>query len=70
VSPRGSLALFRTAQARARIGGRDHVLPEDVRAMAAPVLAHRLVLETKAKYAGERPARIIEDALTAVPVPR
>ena len=70
VSPRGSLALFRTAQARARIDGRDHVLPEDVRAMAAPVLAHRLVLETKAKYAGERPARIIEDALAAVPVPR
>ncbi|MDQ3813614.1 MAG: MoxR family ATPase, partial [Armatimonadota bacterium] len=49
ISPRGSLALYRTAQARARLAGRDHVLPEDVRSLALPVLAHRLMLDTKAK---------------------
>ncbi|MGD0090931.1 MAG: MoxR family ATPase, partial [Planctomycetota bacterium] len=48
ISPRGSLALYRTAQARARTLARDYVLPEDVRALAAPVLAHRMMLETKA----------------------
>ena len=70
LSPRGSLALYRTAQARARVEGRDHVLPEDVRALAVPVLAHRVVLNTKAKYGGARPAQIIEEALGKVPVPR
>ena len=70
LSPRGSLALYRTAQARAAIDGRDYVLPEDVRALAVPVLAHRLGLDTKAKYGGVLPTQIIEDALAEVPVPR
>ncbi|MBI2829692.1 MAG: MoxR family ATPase [Chloroflexi bacterium] len=43
-SPRGSLALFHTAQARALLHGRDYVLPDDVKALAEPVLAHRLIL--------------------------
>jgi MoxR-like ATPase len=70
ISPRGTLALYRTAQVRARLAGRDYVLPEDIRALAVPVLAHRLMLETKAKYGGLRPAKIVEDLLEQVPVPR
>ncbi len=70
ISPRGSLALYRTAQARARVEGRDHVLPEDVRALAGPVLAHRLVPDTKAKYAGVTGASLVEEALAKTPVPR
>ena len=54
ISPRGSLMLYRTAQARARLEGRDFVLPEDVRALAVPVLAHRIMLDTKAKYGGSQ----------------
>ncbi len=70
ISPRGSLALHRTAQARATMLGRDFVLPEDVQVLAAPVLAHRLALDTKAKYAGARNETIIEEALEKVEVPR
>jgi MoxR-like ATPase len=70
ISPRGSLALYRTAQARARVEGREHVLPEDIRALAVPVLAHRIMLDTKAKYGGVRAQNIIEEALQKVPVPR
>jgi MoxR-like ATPase len=70
ISPRGSLALYRTAQARARMEGRDHILPEDVRALAIPVLAHRIMLDTKAKYGGLRPHNIIQEILEKVPVPR
>jgi MoxR-like ATPase len=70
ISPRGSLALYRTAQARARTLARDYVLPEDVRALAVPVLAHRMMLDTKARYSGVRLAVIIEEILEKVPVPR
>jgi len=70
VSPRGSLALYRTAQASAMLQGRDFVTPDDVRSMAASVLSHRVVLETKAKYAGQRTDQIIAEALEKIPVPR
>lgn len=70
ISPRGSLALYRTAQARATLEGRDYVLPEDVRALAVPVLAHRLMLDTKARYGGALPEGIIGEILSSVPVPR
>lgn len=70
ISTRGSLTLYRTAQAFARLQGRDHVLPEDVKAMAIPVLAHRIILDTKTRYGGVRPAAIVEDILETVPVPR
>jgi MoxR-like ATPase len=70
ISPRGSLALYRTSQARARMEGRDHVLPEDARALAIPVLAHRIMLDTKAKYGGVRPQNVIQEVLEKVPVPR
>ena len=70
ISPRGSLALYRTAQARALIEGRDYVDPSDVRALAIPVLAHRVMLDTKAKYGGTRTRNVIEDAIEKIPVPR
>ena len=70
VSPRGSLALYRAAQARALLEGREYALPEDIRALAAPVLAHRIALDTKARYGGITASGIIEEALTQTPVPR
>ncbi len=70
VSPRGSLALYRTAQARALVDDRDYVLPEDVRALAVPVLAHRILLDTKARYGGASSAAVIEELLDRVPPPR
>ena len=70
VSPRGSLTLYRTAQVRAFLECRDYVLPEDVRALAVPVLAHRMLLETKAKYGGVLPEQIVEELLDKTPVPR
>jgi len=70
LSPRGSLTLYRTAQARARMSGRDYATPDDVRALAVPVLAHRLQLDTKARYGGVLPQHVIEEALQRLPVPR
>jgi MoxR-like ATPase len=70
LSPRGSLTLYRTAQARARMNGRDYATPDDVRALAVPVLAHRVLLDTKARYGGVLPQHIIEEALQRVAVPR
>ena len=70
ISPRGSLTLFRAAQARAKMQGRDFVLPDDVRALAVPVLAHRILLDTRSKYGGALPHQIIEEALQKTPVPR
>lgn len=70
LSPRGSLALYRTAQARARCEGRDFVTPDDIRALAGPVLAHRIMLDTKSKYGGLGPRQVITDIMEKVPVPR
>ena len=70
ISTRGSLILYRVAQARAWRDGRDFVLPEDARALAAPVLAHRLVLDTKARYGGVQQETIIQELLESTPVPR
>lgn len=70
LSPRGSLALYRTSQARAWWHGRDYVLPEDVRALAEPVLAHRLVLDTKARYSGATGNDVVQELLQSVVVPR
>lgn len=70
ISPRGSLALYRTAQACACLAGRDYVLPEDVRTMAAPVLTHRMMLDTKSRYGGILASHILEEALEKTAVPR
>ena len=68
-SPRGSLALYRAVQAHAFSHGRDYTTPDDVRAMAGPVLAHRLVLDTKARYSGTTKESVIEELLGRVEVP-
>jgi MoxR-like ATPase len=70
ISPRGSLALFRAAQAKALLEGRDYVEPTDIQTLAVPTLAHRVMLDTKSKYGGARPRTIVEDALEKTPVPR
>lgn len=70
ISPRGSLALYRMSQSRAAIEGRDFVLPDDVRALAVPVLAHRVLLDTKSRYGGALPQTIIEEAMDKTPLPR
>ncbi|RMG33533.1 MAG: MoxR family ATPase [Planctomycetota bacterium] len=69
VSPRGSLLLFRSAQAHALLDGRNYVLPDDVRAMATHVLSHRLVLTSQSRYAGVDKTEVIEEILHRVPVP-
>jgi MoxR-like ATPase len=70
VSPRGSLALYRTAQAAALLSNRSYALPEDIRDHAGPVLAHRIMLDTKAKYAGADAQGIIAEIVDRTPVPR
>lgn len=68
-SPRGSLALFRAAQARAFLRGRAYVVPDDVQALAVPTLAHRLVLRPDAQLEGWTPEAVVEDVLRRVRVP-
>ena len=67
-SPRGALTLFRMTQSRAFLSGRDYAIPEDVKAVAVPVLAHRLALDTKAKYSGVQKEDVVREILDAVPV--
>ena len=68
-SPRASIALFRAAQARAAIQGREYVLPDDVKRQAPAVLGHRLFLDADAQMRGRTPAAIVTEILGRVPVP-
>ncbi len=68
-SPRGALALHRAVQARALLQGRSFAVPDDVKALVAPVLAHRLVLTAQARLRGESPAGVLAQLLESVPVP-
>jgi MoxR-like ATPase len=68
-SPRAGIALLRVAKARALSERRDYVTPDDVKAIAAPVLAHRLILAPEARSAGLSPADLVADALSHTPVP-
>ncbi len=68
VSPRGTLALLRSVQAYAMINGRGYVIPEDIKELAVPVLAHRLVLQGGHGLSGET-ANIIKNILESVAVP-
>lgn len=70
VSPRGALALLAVARSRALMEGRDYVIPDDLKAVAVASMAHRLVLESKAKYAGTRKETVIQEILGKVKVPR
>ena len=68
-SPRGSLALFRTAQARAALLGRDFVLPDDVKAVAPACLAHRMLVNPENALNGETSTGVVRELLTQVEVP-
>ncbi|MEE8419606.1 MAG: MoxR family ATPase [Dehalococcoidales bacterium] len=68
-SPRGSLALFRSSQARALMQGRDFVLPDDVKALADPVLTHRLILPSTDRAMDRSGQNSINEILETVPVP-
>ena len=69
VSPRGSLALFRASQARALLERRDYVSPQDVQAVAVPVLAHRLLLTAQARYGGTTATALVQAMIDQVAVP-
>jgi MoxR-like ATPase len=68
-SPRGSLALFKLARARAALRQRDYVLPDDVKAVAVPALAHRLTLHPELWVQRIRPEQVVEEILGEVPTP-
>lgn len=68
-SPRAALHLLRAARASAALSGRAHVLPDDVQRLAAPVLAHRLVLTTDAHLARTSAQDIVAEIVTRVPLP-
>ena len=68
-SPRGSLGLMRAGQALAAIRGRDYALPDDIKSLTVPVLAHRLILTEEERLRGETPAHFLQQVLSRVPVP-
>jgi MoxR-like ATPase len=68
-SPRGSLGLYRTAQARAAIDGRDYVIPDDVKALAGSVLSHRMILGSAARIREVNTRAVVEEILNSLPVP-
>jgi MoxR-like ATPase len=68
-SPRGSLALFRTAQALAFLRARDYVLPDDVKVLADLTLSHRLILSSQARVRDMDGRAIVAEVLAGIPVP-
>jgi MoxR-like ATPase len=70
VSPRGSLALYQLSRASAMVQGRDFVLPDDVKAMAVPALAHRLLLKPELWVRGVQAEQVVQDILDRIEVPK
>jgi MoxR-like ATPase len=68
-SPRAALALFRAAQARAAMNGRDYVKPDDVKKLAVPVLAHRLLITAQSRLRGQDAEQIVTSIVGNTPVP-
>jgi MoxR-like ATPase len=69
VSPRGTLALYRTSQALAAIRGRHYVIPDDIKPLAKPVLAHRLASSMEARLHSQNPQTVLATILEKTPVP-
>jgi len=67
-SPRGSLALFRAGQAYAALNGRDYVIPDDIKILAVPALAHRLIIKTAATVRDVDAGLLVRELLDSVPV--
>ena len=68
-SPRGSLALYKTGQARAAVMDRDYVIPDDIKALALVTLAHRLIISPSARIKSVDPRTVIDEILDSLPVP-
>jgi MoxR-like ATPase len=68
-SPRGSLGLFRTGQVSAALAGRDYVLPDDIKKLAVPVLAHRVIVGPAARLRELSAEKIVQEILETLPVP-
>ena len=68
-SPRASLGLFRAARALALVLDRDYVIPDDIKMLAAPVTAHRIILSPSARMRGVRSADLVSDLLNTLTVP-
>jgi MoxR-like ATPase len=68
-SPRGSIALYKTGQARAAIQGRDYVIPDDIKALAMVTLAHRLIISPSARIKNVDPRAVVQEILDSTPVP-
>jgi MoxR-like ATPase len=69
VSPRGTLALYKTSQALAAIRGRSFVIPDDVKQLAPTVLTHRIIISPQTRLRGRRPEEIMMEVVNTVPVP-
>ncbi|OLE86568.1 MoxR family ATPase [Candidatus Bathyarchaeota archaeon] len=69
-SPRGSLAIFKMARARAVFHGRDFVIPDDVKEVAGPALMHRMIMKAESWVKGVDPRLVVDEILKAVPVPK
>jgi len=69
VSPRGSLALYKTSRAHAAVQSRDYVIPDDVKVMAEPTLAHRLIVSPSARIKNVDPRAVLGEILDSTPVP-
>jgi len=68
-SPRGSLALYKTAQVRAAIQGRDYIIPDDIKALAEPALAHRLIVSPAARLKNVDARAVVDELIHSVAVP-
>jgi MoxR-like ATPase len=68
-SPRGSLALYRTGQAKAAMDGRDFVLPDDIKGLVVPTLSHRVILGPAARLRDLAAEQLLQDVLVKVAVP-
>ncbi len=61
--------MYKAAQANAAINGRDYVIPEDIKSLAADILKHRIIIRSETKLKNVRPENIIEKILTNIAVP-
>jgi MoxR-like ATPase len=68
-SPRGSLGLMRAGQALAALREREYILPDDIKTLAVPVLAHRLILREEERLRGETSEHFLEEIVSQIPVP-
>ena len=68
-SPRGSIALYRTSQARAAIVGRDYVIPDDIKALAVATLSHRMIISPAARLKNVVSSQVVQEIIETVPVP-